>query len=190
MPPEPSASPETGATSIQLNLGEPQGTPPNPATPTEVDEEIDPERLPGLKAAFKAERDRRKALEGQIKELEPLAKAAKDAEEANKSEVQKATEKLAKETEARRLAEQALMIQTVGSEKGVPANLIKFLTGTTKAEVEAAADELLSAMGDAKPSMPGRPTERMVNGKPSGNQLDGLDPVSLIRMGRGQSPLK
>jgi hypothetical protein len=142
------------------------------------------------KKALDVERTARKELERKLRELEPLAQAAKDAEEANKSEVQKATEKLAKETEARKLAEQALMIQTVGAEKGVPANLIKFLTGSSKAEVEAAADELLSAMGDAKPSMPGRPTERMVNGKPSGNQLDSLDPVALIRMGRGQSPLK
>jgi len=123
-----------------------------------------------------------------LRELEPLAQAAKDAEEANKSEVQKATAKLAKETEARKLAEQALMVQTVGVEKGVPATLIKFLTGSTKAEVEQAADDLLAAVGTAKPSMPGRPTERMVNGKPSGTQLDHLDPMALIRMGRGQDP--
>jgi len=140
---------------------------------------------PGKKA-LDAERTARRELERKLKELEPLAKAAKDAEEANKSEVQKATEKLAKETEARKLAEQALMVQTVGVEKGLSAQLIKFLTGSTKAEVETNADELLKAMGDNKPTMPGRPTERMVNGKPSGNQLDGLDPVTLIRMGRGE----
>lgn len=138
------------------------------------------------KKVLDIERTKRRELEARLKELEPLAQAAKDAEEANKSELQKATERLAKESDARKLAEQALMVQTVGVEKGLSAQLIKFLTGSTKAEVEANADELLKAMGDNKPTMPGRPTERMVNGKPSGNQLDALDPVTLIRMGRGE----
>jgi ElaB/YqjD/DUF883 family membrane-anchored ribosome-binding protein len=147
----------------------------------------------GGKKALQSERQARKELEARLKELEPLAEAAKAAEEANKSEVQKATEALVRERDARKLAETALMIQTVGAEKGVPAKLIKFLTGSTKAEVEQAADELLSELGataDAKPSMPGRPTERLVNGKPSGSKLDSMDPMTLIRMGRGQEPPK
>lgn len=176
------------------NAPAPGAPPPNPTPPSNLDinppaptNEPDDEVLgEGGKKALQAERKARKELESKLKELEPLAKAAQDAEEANKTEIQKATEAMVRERDARKLAETALMIQTVGADKGVPAKLIKFLTGTTKAEVESAADELLAAMGDNKPTMPGRPTERMVNGKPSGNQLDALDPVTLIRMGRGE----
>ena len=74
-------------------------------------------------------------------------KAAKydEAEEANKSELQKATERadsLQAELNALKSAEQLRTLrEEVSNAKGVPANL---LTGTTKEECEAQAEQLLN----------------------------------------------
>jgi hypothetical protein len=70
----------------------------------------------------------------------------------------------------------------------VPSDLVKFLTGSSKEEIEQSAAELLDAVGNNKPAMPGRPVERMVNGRPSTSSLDKDDPVTLIRKGRGELP--
>jgi hypothetical protein len=53
--------------------------------------------------------------------------------------------------------------------------------------MEAAADVLLAEIGTRGPSVPGRPTERLVSGKPSQSSLDGEDPMTLIRMAREQT---
>ena len=85
-------------------------------------------------------------------------KAAKydEAEEANKSELQKATERadsLQAELNAMKSAEQLRTLrEEVSNERGVPANL---LTGTTKEECEAQADQLLNwANPNSYPSVP------------------------------------
>ena len=181
--PSPEPTPETG-----------QGTPPptldpNKVEPTEPtpDPEPQPDDLAGLKSALKAEREMRKAADAKVKQLTPYEEAVKKAEEANKSETTKLNEALNGEREARTKAERDLLKFTVAADKGVPANLVKFLSGTTKEEVEQSATELLAELGNnTKPSMPGRPTERLANGKPSKTSaLDSEDPVALIRMGRG-----
>ena len=85
-------------------------------------------------------------------------KAAKydEAEEANKSELQKATERadsLQAELNAMKSAEQLRTLrEEVSNERGVPANL---LTGTTKEECEAQAEQLLNwANPNSYPSVP------------------------------------
>jgi hypothetical protein len=157
--------------------------PPAPTPPATDGDEVLGE---GGKNALVAERKARKELEARLKELEPLAKAAKEREEAEKTEAQKLNEALAGEREARTTAEAELLRYVIGAEKKVPAELVKFLAGTTKDEVEQSADALLAAVADNRPTMPGRPAERMVNGRPSTSSLDTLDPAALIALGRDQ----
>lgn len=166
-------------------------TPPPPPANTPPDE---PLGEPG-KRALDAERRKATELERRVKELEPLAKAAQEREEADKSETTKLNEALAGERTARTKAEADLLRYTVGVAKGVPANLIGHITGATKEEVEQSADALLEALGEARPQIPGRPTERstngrMANGQPSKSTLDEEDPIALIRRGRGQEAPK
>jgi hypothetical protein len=159
---------------------------PTPPADTPSDE---PLGEPG-KRALDAERRKATELERRVKELEPLAKAARERDEAEKSETTKLNEALAGERNARTKAETDLLRYTVGATKGVPANLIGHLTGSTKEEIEQSADALLEALGDARPQMPGRPTERngpIANGKPSKSSLDDEDPMELIRRGRAQA---
>ena len=93
-------------------------------------------------------------------------KAAKfdAAEEANKSELQKAVERadsLQKELDTIKSAEQdRQMREEVANTKGVPANL---LTGKTREECESQADTLLNwAKPNSYPSVPD-------GGEPAGN---------------------
>jgi hypothetical protein len=140
------------------------------------------------KKALDRERKARKDLEAKLKELEPLAQAAKEREDADKSELTKATEAFGTERDARVKAEAALLRFTVAADKGVPTKLAQFLGGDSKEEIEASADTLLAEIGNGdRPQVPGKPTERMVSGKPS-SSLDTEDPMALIAKARGQTP--
>lgn len=83
------------------------------------------------------------------------AKRLAEIEEANKTEAQRAEDTLKQQTERADKAEQALLRHEVAAEKGVPANAVKFLTGSTRDEIEASADDVLTLIGDAaKPRTP------------------------------------
>jgi len=170
----------------------PAGTPPvistNSTNPVPSATDGDEVLGEGGKKALAAERARVKELNDRLKELEPLAKAHADAQESAKSETTKLNEALTSERDARTKAEVALLRHTIAADKGVPSDLVKFLTGSSKEEIEQSAAELLDAVGNNKPAMPGRPVERMVNGRPSTSSLDKDDPVTLIRKGRGELP--
>lgn len=152
--------------------------------PEPVKGEGDDQLGTGGKKALDAERKARRDAEAKLKELEPLAKAAQEKAEAEKSELTKATEALTAERDARTKAEVALLRYTVAADKGVPTKLAQFLAGTTKEDIEASADTLLTEIGNGeRPGVPGKPTERLVSGKPS-STLDSDDPMALIRKAR------
>jgi hypothetical protein len=139
--------------------------------------------------ALDTERKARRDAENRLKELEPLAEEARKRADSEKSELTKVGEALTEERTARQRAERSLMRFEVAADKGVQPRHVRFLHGDTKEEVEASADALLaeigSGNGDMKPSMPGRPVERMASGKPSTAEED-EDPLALIAKARGQ----
>jgi hypothetical protein len=157
-----------------------------PAEPAETPGAT-PEQEPlgdGGKKALDSERKARRDAEARLRELEPLAKAAADKAESEKTEVQKATEALAVERDARTKAEAALLRFEVAADKDVPTKLVRFLVGATKEEIEASADALLAELGNGdRPGVPAKPTERVVSGKPS-STLDSEDPMALIARAR------
>jgi len=118
-------------------------------TTPETDATSEPEPLgdAGL-AALQKERDQRKALEKQIRELKPLAAKARELEEASKSELDKAAER-ATAAEARAAnAEAQLVRKDIAASKGLKPEAAEFLTGTTPEEIEASAEKLLALMPD------------------------------------------
>jgi predicted nucleic acid-binding Zn-ribbon protein len=146
-----------------------------------------PADLSGLKKALDAERKLRRDLDKRVKELSPYEKQVRDNEEANKSELQKLNEALNAEKAARSAAELSNLRHEIGLAKNVPAGLIKYLTGSSKEELESAADDLLAQLEATGPRVPGRPQERMSDGTPSSSSLDGEDPLVLSRKARGQT---
>lgn len=125
---------------------------------------------------LQAEVDKWKAMarkhEGQAKQNAAAAKRLAELEDASKSDVERAT---AAATAAEKRAEAAELKASryeVALDKGVPAKLMKFLTGSSVEEIEASADELLEAVG-AKPGdagsngSTGKPKEKLVAGAAS-----------------------
>jgi hypothetical protein len=78
-----------------------------------------------------------------------------ELEEAQKTQAQKDADRLATETSRAEAAEAALLRYEVATETGVPANAMKFLTGSTREEIQASAKDVLELIGDAgKPRTP------------------------------------
>jgi hypothetical protein len=115
----------------------------------------------------------------QARALKPLADKARELEDRDKTEAQKATDKAAA-AEARALeAETRALRLEIAHEKGLTPAQAKRLMGGTKEELEADADELLSTFGskstdDGKPPVGRRPAEAL---RPGGgtDPEDGLD---------------
>jgi hypothetical protein len=75
---------------------------------------------------------------------------AKEFEDRDKTEQQKLAERAEAAEKAAQDSTAKLLRYEVAAEKNVPANLAKFLTGSTKEELEKAADELLKELGGAR----------------------------------------
>jgi len=116
----------------------PVGDPPKPDEPLGA---------PGLKA-LQTEREARAAAE---KANADLAAKVKAFEDRDKTEAEKAAERLAASEKAAADAQIELARYKVAAEKGVDAEL---LTGNDEAAMRTAADKLLAWRGDPKPAVP------------------------------------
>lgn len=122
------------------------------------------------------------------KELEPLARRARELEDQSKTETQRLTEQLqASDRRAGESAAAALRYE-VALEQGLTAVQARRLVGTTKEELEADARELLESFGQREP-VRRRPAERLTGGGAPEGGGDGLseDMNTLIRRRMGQN---
>lgn len=124
--------------------------------------------------ARKAAEKSRKELEARLKELEPLAAKAKQLEDAKKSEAEKLTEKLTAAEKRAIEAETKALRMEVATAKGLTPAQAKRLVGSTQAELEADADDLLSTFGGAPAG--------------DGKQTKGRRPVEQLRPGGMPNP--
>lgn len=99
-----------------------------------------------LDAERRARRDAENALAAAEKELADL-RADSDS---TKSEMEKVLEKIAGLEKRAADAERAALVAEVAQAKKLPAAIAGRLTGSTKEELEADADELISALGFGK----------------------------------------
>jgi hypothetical protein len=122
---------------------------------------------------YEAEAAKWKALsrkhEGQAKANADAAKKLADMEDADKSEVQKLTDKATESDKAAAAAQQELARLRVAMRKGLTEAQAKRLIGATEEELEADADELLASFpkgADDKDTAAGptRPKEKLKSG--------------------------
>jgi hypothetical protein len=115
----------------------------------EVDEELlkDARNPDAVKRAIQAERENartaKKDAEDAAKEAEALRAKVKEFEDRDKSEQEKAEQRATDAEKKAEAAEHKFLRLEVASAKKLPAKLASRLTGETKAELEADADELL-----------------------------------------------
>ncbi|GAA3699099.1 hypothetical protein GCM10022377_10130 [Zhihengliuella alba] len=118
---------------------------------TETENAEAPELGDAGKKAIQAERDARKAAEKAAAEYKAKLK---EIEDANLSEVEKAN-RLAAESAAELAALRTESLRSrVALEKGVPADLVGFLTGDTEEDIAAKADLLMSRLTAPKSPKP------------------------------------
>lgn len=102
--------------------------------------------------ALEAFKQRAREAEAKVKELSPLAEKARELEEANATELEKATsQRDTFKTEAETKAAENLRLR-VALDKQIPADLIDRLRGDTQEELEADADKLLSLVKTEAPA--------------------------------------
>ncbi|HVM07203.1 MAG TPA: hypothetical protein VM345_01970 [Acidimicrobiales bacterium] len=114
------------------------------------------------KKALEAERKARREAEQRAKDFEDRLKQIEDKD---KSEVEKLTAKVAEAEKRAADAEAKALRYEVAAEKGVKA---RWLSGSTREELEAAADEYLAdhptADGGEKKPTPSKPAEDLKGG--------------------------
>lgn len=154
-------------------------TPPTPPAPAPAPADLGDAGKKALdeeRAARREAEKQRKDLEARLKELEPLAAKAKQLEDSKKSETEKLGEKLTAAEKRAVEAEQRALRLEVAAAKGLTQVQAKRLVGTTKEELEADADELLTSFGGGETS----------GGKGAGGK--GRTPVEKLRPGAMPSP--
>lgn len=149
-----------------------------PEDPPKPDPPADPPKPPDPPADTGDEVEKWKAMarkhEAEAKKNSDAAKKLQELEDANKSESQKLTDRA---TEAEKRAEaadaRALKLEIAG-EKGLTPKQAARLVGTTRAELEADADELLESFGGAS-----KGDGKAGNDKPGGRPKAKLKPGSV-----------
>jgi len=117
--------------------------------------------------------DRINKVKSQFADYEDLkAKASKfdEAEQANKSELEKERERAEKAEERATKAEQATLRADVAAAKGLTAGQAKRLVGSTREELEADADEILADFAPKKTT----PSSKTLRSGSSGDDTSGL----------------
>lgn len=142
-----------------------------PTPPWGSDDQFDPQRAWNLI----------QNLRGDLDELKPKAARLKELEDAEKTETQRLSDQLAEESTARQEAERRALVLEIATEKGLTPALAKRLSGSTREELEADADELsalLPPAEDGRTTTPkSRPQESLRPGAtPDGTALNG-DPL-------------
>lgn len=160
----------------------------NDAPEAEETEAHDPARA---RAALEKKNREAQALRARLKELEPLAVKAREADEAAKTELQKATERITAAEERATKAEMALLRRDAAEEAGLPRSWADRLQGATPEEFAADAKKLAADLGpkDASPARTaGRPVADLKPGAlPAGDQqqMTGSDVDAWIRRQAG-----
>lgn len=124
------------------------------------------------------------AYRKKVRDLEPLAKRAKELEDASKSDIERATEALTVAEKRAQEAELKALKLEVAAEKGLNASQARRLVGTTKEELEADADDLIDTFRSDEETVadaPRKPRERLRPGATPPEEPEKNDPYKRAR---------
>jgi hypothetical protein len=145
-----------------------------------------PDDKPDPDAKREAPPEVKAALHKANKEAEALRLKLKEYEDKNKSELERANDSHKAEKDRADQAEARLLHLEVAVEKGLTAAQAKRLTGTTREELEADADELIELFAgkndDPKKPPTQRPKERLRGGADPDEEPEETDPAKLAAL--------
>jgi chromosome segregation ATPase len=108
------------------------------------------EDIAKMQAALKKANDEAAKFRHEIKAKDDELSKLKAASDSSKSEMDKVTEQIAQLEKRAADAERKALVAEVAQDKKLPAAIANRLTGSTKEELEADADELIEALGLGK----------------------------------------
>ena len=126
-------------------------------------------------------------------ERDTLASERQARDDAEKTDLQKLSDRLKAAEDSRGAAEHALLIERAQRKHQLPDDLMEFLTGTTEEEIEDKAKRLAAIKGgseeeqtDPNPDPSGRPKPSLIPGhnSPESNQFDAAAVAKEIRSKR------
>ena len=153
--------------------------------------------LAGLREALAKERTERRRFEAEAKKNAGAAQRLAEAEDADKSELQRERDKAATAEARAKVAERRADRLDVAAAKGLSPSLAARLVGETREELEADADELLKVVKPAEdtgtasngtaaasgtPDGRARPREALRSGSAPGVEPEDNDPSKLAAM--------
>jgi len=147
--------PDTGSDNDAPDTGTP------PATDS-VDWKAEADKY---RALHRKQEERAKANDAKVRELEPLAKRAKELEDAGKSDMERLTSELQGHTVRADKAEQELMRLRVAVRKGLTEVQARRLVGSSEEELEADAEDLMASFRPATPEPEPEPEPRSDNSR-------------------------
>lgn len=159
-------------TEAQDAITVPGGPTPTPApTPADMPPQLPEPAAEEPKAASGEEVDKllkklaaeNHSLRSKLRETEPLAKKAQEAEEANKTEIQKAVERAQVAENARAELEIGFTKLELAVQFGIPVDDIDLIGSGTRDEMEVRAKRLATLNAAARKAAP-PPSERPVEG--------------------------
>lgn len=127
------------------------------------------------------------AAKAQVKDLTPLAQKAKELEQAQMTEVQRAQAERDEAKAAALNATTALMRLQVGSAKGLPPVLAERLAGSTVEEMTADADRLKAELSESL-NAAATPRQAGSGDASKGGAPAGMDMNALLRAAAGRNP--
>lgn len=143
------------------------------------DPKNDPKWDPELKEKLEKKNAEARNLRERLKEAEAKASKLDELEAAQKSELERAQEAARVAQERAEKAERASLRAEIAAEKGLSLKAAKRLTGATREEMEADADELAELLGPSKPD--GDDEDPNDGGKPP--TIGGGRPVEDLQTG-------
>ena len=155
--PAPGQAPPPGQPPSTQTQQQPPTPPAPPAPPAGGDPWTDPA---AAKAEIEKLRKESASYRTQVRELQPMADKFREAEAANQTELEKATNRANELEASKTAAEQQAARYEVAMAKGLTLDQAKRLVGNTKEELEADADQLRKDLGLGDPGQPNGTTQR------------------------------
>lgn len=140
--------------------------------PTEVEQDVVETEPQGEVDTTDWKAEARK-WEKRAKDSKAAADKWSEYEKSLKPEQERLAEELAAARSEAENARTALMRHEIAAEKGIPADAVKLLAGSTREELEEAADVLLSLV--AEQSKPKTPKPDLSQGKPANSKATTAD---------------
>lgn len=151
--------------------------------PTEVDRESqeDDQELPDwVKAKLSKANREAEGLRKRLKEAEPIISAAKEAEEAQKSEAQRNAEALAATQAELSTLKRSQLVTELASDAGLPKKFWRRVTGDTQEEIEADIADLMEVFPKDTVSLSQKPRETLRGGSRPDEPVEETDPKKIV----------